>query len=356
MTSIRAPRILGAVFAAAVLFCTACEKSKTPDWNTPAAELPTSSEATGSPPPPQPLAAQAGLPENSRSAKTGHAESSAPATPSNTGLRFVTYNVQNWLTMDRYVERKSIKGAPKPESEKQDVVRMLVRHSPDIIGLCEVGTAADLADLQERLKTAGLNLPHTHFTGGSDPVRHLGLLSRFPILSTAKPSETSYQLDGQTFAINRGILDATLEVRGKSYRFLGVHLKSKRDVEQGDQEAMRLHESRLLRRHVDSILKENPNARLVVYGDFNDTRASPSLKTITGNYSDPTYLTAIPAKDSRQMAWTHYWEFQDIYSRIDYIMVTRALKKDVDFPAAKIIDDEEWNKASDHRPVLAIFK
>ncbi|GAA5119880.1 hypothetical protein GCM10023212_12620 [Luteolibacter yonseiensis] len=258
--------------------------------------------------------------------------------------------------MDRYVERKSIKGAPKPESEKQDVVRMLVRHSPDIIGLCEVGTAADLADLQERLKTAGLNLPHTHFTGGSDPVRHLGLLSRFPILSTAKPSETSYQLDGQTFAINRGILDATLEVRGKSYRFLGVHLKSKRDVEQGDQEAMRLHESRLLRRHVDSILKENPNARLVVYGDFNDTRASPSLKTITGNYSDPTYLTAIPAKDSRQMAWTHYWEFQDIYSRIDYIMVTRALKKDVDFPAAKIIDDEEWNKASDHRPVLAIFK
>lgn len=258
--------------------------------------------------------------------------------------------------MDRHVERKSLKGAPKPESEKQAVIRILCRQSPDIIGLCEVGTAADLAEIQERLKAAGQNFPHTHYIGGSDPIRHLGLLSKFPILSTAKPVETSYQLNGQTFAINRSILDATIDARGKSYRFLGVHLKSKRDVEQGDQEAMRVHEARLLRRHVDAILKENAGARLIVYGDFNDTRSTPTLKTIAGKYNDPTYLTAIPAKDSRQMAWTHYWALQDIYSRIDFVMITPALKKEVDFPAARIIDDEDWNTASDHRPVLAIFK
>jgi endonuclease/exonuclease/phosphatase family metal-dependent hydrolase len=112
----------------------------------------------------------------------------------------------------------------------------------------------------------------------------------------------------------------------------------------------------LLRRHVTSILKANADARLVVYGDLNDTRASPTIKTITGNYSDPTYLTAIPAKDSRRDAWTHHWALHDIYSRIDYIMVTRELRKDVDFPAAKIIDDADWDKASDHRAVLAVFK
>ena len=135
-----------------------------------------------------------------------------------------------------------------------------------------------------------------------------------------------------------------------------MHLKSKRDSEQGDQEAIRLSEARLLRRHVDSILKTEANARLVVYGDFNDTRATPAIKQITGKYNDPTYLTAIPAKDSNQEAWTHYWELNDIYSRIDFIMVSKGLKEDVDFQAAKIINDSDWKDASDHRALLAIFK
>ncbi|RYD25900.1 MAG: endonuclease/exonuclease/phosphatase family protein, partial [Verrucomicrobiaceae bacterium] len=272
------------------------------------------------------------------------------------GFRFITYNVENWLTMERRVDGKIQKGKPKPESEKKAVVEILVRHSPDIIGLCEVGKATDLAEIKERLKVAGLDLPHSHYTGGSDPTRHLALLSRFPIVSTAKPAETEYRLGGQTFAINRGILDATVEARGKSYRFLGVHLKSKRDSEQGDQEEIRLHEARLLRRHLDSIFKGDPDARLIVYGDFNDTRSTPVLKTITGKYSAPTSLTAIPAQDSRQTAWTHHWALHDIYSRVDFVMVARSLRQGVDFKAAKVIDDEGWEKASDHRPVLAVFK
>jgi endonuclease/exonuclease/phosphatase family metal-dependent hydrolase len=337
----------------------ACDKSSTPDWDTPgggdSAVSTTSAETTPVTPPPP-------APAKSEPASVVEAPKPQPTTPpaaepaSTEGLRFIAYNVENWLTMDRYVDGKNLKGAPKPEGEKQAVVDILTRHSPDIIGLCEIGEATDLADIQEKLKAAGLDLPHSHYTGGSDPTRHLGLLSKFPIVSTAKPAESEYQLEGQTFAINRGILDATVEARGKSYRFLGLHLKSKRDSEQGDQEAIRLHEARLLRRHVDSILKADADARLVVYGDFNDTRSTPAMKTITGKYNDPTYLTAIPAKDSRQTAWTHHWALHDIYSRIDFIMVTRSLRREVDFPAAKIIDDEGWDKASDHRPILAIFR
>jgi endonuclease/exonuclease/phosphatase family metal-dependent hydrolase len=258
--------------------------------------------------------------------------------------------------MDRYVEKKNLKDSPKPEIEKQAVIALLARHTPDVIGICEIGQVTDLAEIQERLKAVGLHFPHSHFTGGADLTRHLGLLSRFPIISTAKPVETEYQLAGQTFAINRGILDATVEANGKPYRFIGVHLKSKRDSEQGDQEAIRLNEARLLRRHVDSILSRDPAARLIVYGDFNDTRASRSIKLITGNYNDPSYLTAIPAKDSRDDAWTHHWALHDIYSRIDLIMVSQGIREDVDFPAAKIIDDTDWNQASDHRPILAIFR
>lgn len=331
----QAPRFLGAFLCAAALaFLPACKKASSPDWKAP--------EATATTTPEVPKQVQPKTPVR--------------ATSSPEGFRFITYNVENWLTMERYVDGKIQRGKPKPESEKQAVVDILTRHSPDIIGLCEVGKATDLAEIQERLKAAGLDLPHSHYTGGSDPTRHLALLSRFPIVSTAKPAETEYRLGGQTFALNRGILDASITARGKSYRFLGVHLKSKRDSEQGDQEAIRLHEARLVRRHVDSILRSDATARLVVYGDFNDTRSTPVIKTITGKYSDSASLTAIPAKDSHQTAWTHYWALHDIYSRLDFVMVTRSLRKEVDFPAARIIDDEGWDKASDHRPVLAVFK
>lgn len=357
MIAALAPRILGAFFCGITLLAIpACDKkSGTPDWDTPGDAPP----ATAVSSPPAEPAAEAPKPSApAPQAASTPQESAAPA-GSNTeaaGLRFIAYNVENWLTMDRYVDRKSLKGAPKPEIEKAAVIRILTRNRPDIVGVCEIGTAVDLAEIQEDLKAAGLDLPHSHYTGGTDPTRHLGILSRFPITSTAKPAETEYQLAGQTFGINRGILDATIGARGKSYRFLGVHLKSKRESEQGDQEAIRLNEARLLRKHVDSILAADPAARLVVYGDFNDTRATKPIKMITGDYNDPTYLTAIPAKDSNQEAWTHFWEINDIYSRIDFIMVNKALKEDTVFEAAKIIDDADWKEASDHRPILAIFK
>ncbi len=356
-----APRFLGAVFCAlALLASSSCGKKGTPDWDTPGEKAQaTSAVAPAVAPPPvtatEPVVTIAPPTDEAAEIQEIRATPTAEATSSE-GVRFIVYNVRNWLTMDRYVEGKNLKGAPKPDSEKKAVVEILARHAPDILGLCEIGEATDLAEIQEMLKAAGLDFPHSHYTGGSDPTRHLGLLSRFPIVSTAKPAETEYQLAGQTFAINRGILDATVEARGKSYRFLGLHLKSKRDSEQGDQEAIRLNEARLLRRHIDSILKSDENARLVVYGDLNDTRSTPVIKTITGKYNDPTYLTAIPAKDSRNDAWTHHWALNDIYSRIDFVMVSEAMKSDVDFPAAKIIDDVGWDKASDHRPILAIFK
>ncbi len=336
-----AQRISGGFFCALLAVGAAgCERDRTPDWDTPGT-APAKSQTISAP------AAPAIPAEKSKPAKAKSGDS---------GLRFVTYNVENWLTMDRYVNRKALKGAGKPDSEKQAVIAMLADQAPDVVGICEIGTAADLAEIQEKLKAAGVDLPNSRYTGGSDEVRHLGLLSRFPIVATAEPAETTYRLNGKMFAINRGILDATVEGRGQTYRFLGVHLKSKRESELGDQEAMRVNEARLLRRHVDGIFKKDPAARLIVYGDFNDTRATPAIKQVTGRYNDPTYLTAIPAKDGAGTAWTHYWALHDIYSRFDFVMVSRALRKEVDFSASHILDTSGWNDASDHRPVLAIFK
>lgn len=353
----RAPVFTGAVFCAALsLSLVSCgEKGGTPDWDTPAGETTASSEpaVSGTPAPPQ------AAPETAAPPKPVAAEPPTAATDpasAQAGLKFMAYNVENWLTMDRFVDNKPLKNSPKPESEKKATIEIILKHQPDVIGLCEIGEATDLAEIQSSLKAAGLDLPHSHYTGGSDSVRHLGLLSRFPIVSTAKPAEVEFQMQGQTYAINRGILDASITAKGKSYRFLGVHLKSKRAVDAFDQEEMRVHEARLLRRHVDSILSTDPQARLVVYGDFNDTRPTKTFKAVTGSYNDPGYLTAIPFKDKQGDAWTHHWAPHDIYSRIDFVLVSRALRPEVDFRSSYLVDDADWNKASDHRAMMAIFK
>lgn len=344
-----APRLVRLAVCTTLVFgITSCGKSNgTPDWDHSDGEAPAIEETSSKAPEPDPL------PESPAARATPAADLPLG---SSAGFRFIAYNVENWLTMDRFVDNKQLKNSPKPESEKQAVIKLLANNKPDIIGLCEIGEAKDLAEIQESLKTAGLDLRHSYYTGGSDPIRHLGLLSRFPITSTAKPAETDFRIQGRSFSINRGILDATIEARGKSYRFLGVHLKSKRAIEEADQEEMRIHEARLLRRHVDALLQKDPQARLVVYGDFNDTRPTKTMKTVTGSYNDPGYLTALPAKDSRGHAWTHHWALHDIYSRIDFITVSRALRPEVDFRASHIVDDPDWDKASDHRPLVAIFK
>lgn len=347
-----APGLTGAVFCAIIAFASvSCgKKSATPDWDTPGECAPAATEVSAP-------AKTAALPvPNSESAKPPDSVSAAPTTGTADGLRFIGYNVENWLTMDRLVDKKRLKNLPKPDSEKQAVVKILVKNAPDILGLCEIGDARDFAEIQHSLKAAGLDLPYSHYTGGSDPTRHLGLLSRFPITSTGKPSQSEFRMKGQIYAINRGILDATIQAHGKQYRFLGVHLKSKREVEGINQEEMRIHEAHLLRQHVNSILQSDPQARLIVYGDFNDTRPTKAFKAVTGSFNDPGYLTAIPVKDSRGHAWTHHWALHDIYSRIDFITVSRALRPEVDFRASHIIDDPKWSEASDHRPVMVIFK
>lgn len=339
-----APGFLGAFLCALALLTGGCERrSHTPDW-TPALEA----KAVVDTPDPEPAKA---------APKRRGGTPAVDATPAETtgSLRFVSYNVHNWIVDSRQVNGQR-RETTKPEASKQAVVTVLAGVNPDIVGLCEIGTHDDLADLQARLKAAGLDLPHSHHTGGSDPSRHLALLSRFPITATASPEKSEYRLEGRTFTLQRGILDATVTADGKAYRFLGAHLKSKRESEDADQSQMRHNEAHLLRAHLESILKTDPATRLIVYGDLNDTKASPSLKTIQGSYNHPDYLTALSLKDRQGQSWTHYWESEDIYSRFDWILVSRMLKPEIDAKASRIIDATGWEKASDHRPVMMVVE
>lgn len=268
-------------------------------------------------------------------------------------VRFVAYNVENYLPMERRVDGETVENAPKPESEKRVVVASLVELAADIIGLAEMGDLSQVEDLRGRLAARGLEYPHVEWVAAADEARHLALLSRYPIVRRNSATDLTYRIGDQELPVQRGFLDVTLAVNGRwQLRCVGAHLKSKRSVPEADETLMRRNEAELLRRHVDSILAADPQANLLVYGDFNDARNETSIRAIQGKRGSDRYLETVYLKDHLGQSWTHFWEYADIYSRIDYIMFAPGLRREIDFSGCRILWRKDWSEGSDHRPLL----
>ncbi len=271
-----------------------------------------------------------------------------------TPVRFLAYNLKNYLTMRRYSAGKTVY-TKKPEAEIAALIEIIGSAKPDILGVCEIGKQADLVNLQKRLTSIGVNLPYLHRVHGSDRTRALGLLSRFPIVKTSTPKEINYTIESIPFSISRGILDATVELPHRNLRLLGIHFKSKRPIKDADQALMRRNESLLMRKHIKDIMQSSPDTYLLAYGDFNDTKKSKSVSSLRGRSNSSSYMHIVELLDQRGESWTHHWKHEDIYSRIDFVMANPKLKPFINSKESKLIDPKNWEIASDHRAMLVVI-
>ncbi len=286
----------------------------------------------------------------------GAALSPAQEIPLPPEIRVTSWNLKNYLYTNRPAQEGS-STRPKPAREQQAVVSILLRIRPDILGVCEMGTEQDLAQLQEALKAGGLDLPHREHVQGNDPDRHLALLSRYPITTRQPVTGLRYLLDNNEFPVQRGFLDVTVAVApAYTLRLVGTHLKSRRDVPEADQALMRRNEAHLLRQHLDGVLAAAPETNLLVYGDFNDTRDQPGVKAVKGLRGSGAALTEIAAKDDSGERWTYYYPEADEYSRIDFLLASPALLPEVREAQSFLYSGKDWLQASDHRPVTAVIQ
>ena len=277
----------------------------------------------------------------------------AVAAPPEGPFRVCSYNLRNWLTTER-APVPGIKPSGKPEREKVKVVEYLSAIAPAVLGVCEIGTMEDLQDLRQRLAAAGLQYPHVVFTHGGDPTRRLGLLSQFPVLAENSQTSLTYQIGEVTLPFQRGILDATLDISpGFQLHLIGVHLKSKREVAEADQALMRRNEAHLLREHLDHLLTDHPEEKVLLYGDFNEEPKEAPIDEIQGNRATPALLLhSVPLKDANDEVWTHFWDLHDLYSRLDYLFVSPALRPFVNDREAFIYTTKDFYQGSDHRPIV----
>jgi endonuclease/exonuclease/phosphatase family metal-dependent hydrolase len=260
------------------------------------------------------------------------------------------YNVENWNS----IERQGQPNQPKPQSERDGVINVILKIRPDVLAMEEMGKPNDLAELTSALRTKGLDYPYHEWIQSADADRHVCLVSRFPIAGRYSATNDTYLVAGKPMHVQRGFVDVLIKVNDHySFRAIVAHLKSKRRSDIGDQAAMRLEEAKLLRDHIDSILKKSPTQNIIAMGDFNDTPDSDAIQAIL---NDPnTKFFPLRPVDSNGKDGTHYWRARDQFSRIDYLITSPGMSNEYVRGTARIADVDGWKDGSDHRMIYARF-
>ncbi|MCP5488353.1 MAG: endonuclease/exonuclease/phosphatase family protein [Verrucomicrobia bacterium] len=240
----------------------------------------------------------------------------------------------------------------KPDEEVSALLAILKATHPDVLAVQELGDEAAFDRLIALLKAEGLDYPYTQFITGFTPHAKNGLLSRYPLASVTLWTNLTYTVADTEVGVSRGFLEATIQVN-EDYQFtlFNVHLKSKRFHELGQTE-MRRNEARLLTQLLKDRLEENPEANLLVVGDMNDEIGSAPLRLIL----EEGGVTDLLLRDYVGDIWTHEWTYRQSYSRIDYLFCSPGMLAELVPEKSSVVRHPQNRKASDHRPLLGVFK
>jgi endonuclease/exonuclease/phosphatase family metal-dependent hydrolase len=279
-------------------------------------------------------------------------------------FRVAAYNVETYL--DQPTESRH---HAKSDAAKAKVRESIEAMKPDVIALEEMGSTNALLELRASLKADGLDFPYWEHVQGFDTNIHVAVLSRFPISARHPHTNDDFLLDGRRFRVSRGFSEVEIQVATNfSFTLIGVHLKSRRPIPEADEADLRLQEARVLRGIIDEHFRADPAIKMVVLGDFNDVQNSASTRAVIGRGKFKLFDTRPaerngdnapnpePREEPRKITWTDYYGVEDSYSRIDYILLSPAMKRDWVAEGTYIPTIANWGVGSDHRPVVAAFE
>jgi endonuclease/exonuclease/phosphatase family metal-dependent hydrolase len=278
-------------------------------------------------------------------------------------FRVATYNLDNYLDAPAGTRHA------KPEESKAKVRESILAIKPDVLAVEEMGAISALEELRGSLKTEGLDFPNWEYVSGFDTNIHIAILSKFPLRSVRPQTNDNFLLNGKRFRVSRGFAVMDVQVNTNySFTLIAAHLKSKRPIASADEAELRHEEAKVLREKIDEAFATNPNINLVVLGDLNDYKNSDSIKALIGrgkhklvdtrpaerNGDDP----ANPPRllNAPTVTWTHYYAAEDVYSRLDYILLSPGMAREWVTNETYVLALPNWGKGSDHRPIVATFE
>ena len=309
--------------------------------------------------------------------------------PAEDKLTIASYNIENFSA-------NSSGHDETPEEKVDKIANSFIKevHSPDIITLIEVqdnnggvndGTVDGVKSgekLAQRIKSlGGPDYKYTEIApvdgkdggkpGANIRVAYLYNPKRVTLIGKEKggSEEAARFVNGHLeknparidptsvhFEKVRKSLAAEFEFKGERIVVIANHLKSKLgdDAIYGSNQpsventkAKRIEEAKILNAFIKEGLRQNPNLKFVLTGDFNDFEFSDSVKTIVGNE-----LVNLMAEHEQGDRYSYFYRGSN--QSLDNILISKNIKDKVVFSPVHINASfmEEHGRASDHDPVV----
>jgi len=309
--------------------------------------------------------------------------------PSEDKLTIASYNIENFSA-------NSSGHDETPEEKVDKIANSFIKevHSPDIITLIEVqdnnggvndGTVDGVKSgekLAQRIKSlGGPDYKYTEIApvdgkdggkpGANIRVAYLYNPKRVTLIGKEKggSEEAARFVNGHLeknpsrvdptsvhFEKVRKSLAAEFDFKGERIVVIANHLKSKLgdDAIYGSNQPSventrpkRIEEAKILNAFIKEGLRQNPNLKFVLTGDFNDFEFSDSVRTIVGNE-----LVNLMAEHEQGDRYSYFYRGSN--QSLDNILISKNIKDKVVFSPVHINASfmEEHGRASDHDPVV----
>ena len=309
--------------------------------------------------------------------------------PAEDKLTIASYNIENFSANNNGHDET-------PEEKVDKIANSFINevHSPDIITLIEVqdnnggvndGTVDGVKSgekLAQRIKSlGGPDYKYTEIApvdgkdggkpGANIRVAYLYNPKRVTLIGKEKggSEEAARFVNGHLeknparidptsvhFEKVRKSLAAEFEFKGERIVVIANHLKSKLgdDAIYGSNQpsventkAKRIEEAKILNAFIKEGLRQNPNLKFVLTGDFNDFEFSDSVKTIVGNE-----LVNLMAEHEQGDRYSYFYRGSN--QSLDNILISKNIKDRVVFSPVHINASfmEKHGRASDHDPVV----
>jgi endonuclease/exonuclease/phosphatase family metal-dependent hydrolase len=267
-------------------------------------------------------------------------------------IRVATFNLRNYLSVNRMVNGIYLKDYPKPESEKKALYAIIKKVNPDILCIQEIGTLPYLNEFQRDLNSQGIHYPYSALMQTDNDVRFTAVLSKIAFTQVTKNNQLEFKYFGEKRRVKRGLMQVSFKTEGISWNIFNLHLASRFTVRKDDPQSHKFRQSEALviRNSIKKKYPSHKKAKYLIVGDFNDTKKSKPLKRFLKS-GKQTLSIMIPCKDSRGEAWTYFYAKEDVYSRVDFILASPSFFPYVKNSEGIIFDQPPTLKASDHRLV-----
>lgn len=269
-------------------------------------------------------------------------------------VRIATYNLRNYLIMDRYFDGQWRPEYPKPEREKSALRGVIGEISPDILVLQEIGGNGFLEELRTDLAREGTRYAFSVLMEGPDTDRHVAVLSNIEPEAIKQHSDLDFKYFEGRERVKRGLLELSFSLPdGHSFKLFAVHLKSRftdrKDDEQS--ELRRTREAEACRNRIIERTLESGLDAFLIAGDFNDHPNSPTQRRFLRR-GDLEIGTLVPATDSRGELWTYHYAKEARYELVDGFVASASMLARIENRQGHIADLPGALGGSDHRMVF----